>query len=126
MHFDGIDHMLLFSLRSVTIFNSVADALIWHLRRTAVPHIEHYLDDYFITGLPNSKQCQESLEVLDRECHMLGVPTAAHKWEGPIICLGILGIDIDSVEGQLRLPAEKLSHPTAGMEEPQVLLPQRA
>ncbi len=103
--------MLPFGLRSAPkIFNAVADALIWHLRQTGIPHVEHYLDDYFIAGLPNSKQRQESLDILDRECNTMGVPTAAHKREGPTMCLGILGIEIDSVEGQLRLPAEKLSH----------------
>ena len=33
---------------------------------------------------------------------------AAHKREGPATCLLVLGIVIDSADGQLRLPADKL------------------
>ena len=33
---------------------------------------------------------------------------AAHKREGPTTCLTFLGIEIDTVKGHLRLPAEKL------------------
>ena len=59
IYFEGkpyIDPMLPFNLRSAPkIFNAVADALIWHLRRRSIPHIEHYLDDYFVAGLTNSK-----------------------------------------------------------------------
>ncbi len=65
-------------IQSPKIFNAVTDALIWHLHQTGIPHVEHYLDDYFIAGLPNSKQCQESLGVLNRECNTLGVRAAAH------------------------------------------------
>ncbi len=54
MQFEGntyIDPILPFGLWSAPkIFNAVADALIWHLRQTGIPHVEHYLDDYFIAG----------------------------------------------------------------------------
>ena len=41
-------------------------------------------------------------------CKSLGVPLAAHKREGPSTCLTFLGIEIDSVARELRLPADKL------------------
>ena len=42
---------------------------------------------------------------------------AAHKREGPSTCLPILGIVIDTVAGELRLPADKLEHLQALLEQ---------
>ena len=81
-----VDPMLLFGLRSAPkVFNAVADALP-----------------------PHSTQCGESLAILDRECQTLGVPIANHKRDGPTTCLTFLGIEVDTVAGELRLPAVKL------------------
>ena len=38
----------------------------------------------------------------------LGVPIAAHKTEGPTHVLTFLGIEVDTVEQEIRLPTEKL------------------
>jgi hypothetical protein len=38
----------------------------------------------------------------------IGVPIAAHKTEGPTTCLVFLGIELDTIAGELRLPDEKL------------------
>lgn len=37
-------------------------------------------------------------------CQILGVPMAVHKRKGPTTCLIFLGIEIDTVAGELRLP----------------------
>ena len=66
---------------------------------------------------PDSSQCQESLDILDRECEALGVPTAAHKRDGPTTCLVFLGIIIDTQLGELRLPADKLARLVTLLEE---------
>ena len=42
-------------------------------------------------------------------CRRLSVPLAPHKQVGPTTCLVFLGIEVDSVAGQLRLPADKLA-----------------
>ena len=105
-----IDLVLPFGLRSAAkILNAVADALNWHLRRAGVDFIDHYLDDYIILGSPGTSQCQEALNIVDRECRTLGVSLVAHKREGPTTCITFLGILIDMVVDQLRLPPEKLS-----------------
>ena len=104
-----VDPMLPFGLRSAPkIFNAVADALHWHLRRLGIAHIFHYLDDYIILAPPNSPLCQVWMDILDRECRLLQVPIAPHKREGPTTCLTFLGILIDTVKGELRLPQDKL------------------
>ena len=55
-------------------------------------------------GPPHSPQCQGHLDTLLYQCHRLGVPITAHKTEG----LVFLGIEIDTVAGELRLPTDKL------------------
>ena len=105
-----IDPMLPFGLRSAPkIFNAVADALHWYLHQSGIPLVYHYLDDFVIIGPPHSSQCAQSLHILDRVCSTLNIPMASHKHEGPSTCLTILGIEIDTVSGQLRLPADKLN-----------------
>ena len=104
-----IDAMLPFGLRSAPkIFNALADALNWHLHQSGVEVARHYLDDFIVIGPPNSSQCQDALTILERECAELGVPIAAHKQEGPATCIVFLGIEIDTLKGELRLPREKL------------------
>ena len=104
-----IDPMLPFGLRSAPkIFNAVADALHWHLHQSGIQFLFHYLDDFVIVGDPHSSQCADSLAILDRECAYLNIPMAAHKREGPTTCLVILGIEVDTMAGHLRLPQDKL------------------
>ena len=104
-----IDPMLPFGLRSAPkIFNAIADALNWHLQRAGIPLIKHYLDDYLIISHPDTASCKALIDVAYRECNRLGVPIAAHKSEGPSTCLIFLGIEINTVSGQLRLPDDKL------------------
>lgn len=103
-----VDLMLPFGLRSAPkIFNAVADALNWYLHKQGIPVIRHYLDDFIIISPPHTTQCRKSLEILDRVCCSLGVPIADHKRDGPTTCLTFLGIEVDTLAGQLRLPADK-------------------
>ena len=104
-----MDPMLSFGLRSVPkIFNAVVNALHWHLQQPGIPRICHYLDDYIIITPPIETTCREQIATLHCECDCLGVPIAAHKCEGPITCLTFLGIEIDTVAGQLHLPKDRL------------------
>ena len=101
--------MLPFGLRSAAkIFNAVADALNWHLQQKGIPWSYHYLDDFVIIGPPHSPQCANSLAILDRECHYLNIPMAAHKREGLTTYLSVLGIVIDTVAKELHLSPDKL------------------
>ena len=104
-----IDPMLPFGLRSAPkIFNAVADALNWYFHQCGIPNIHHYLDDFIMIGPPGSPICRESMSALDRLCTELGVPIAEHKRDGPSTCIVFLGIEIDTIAGELRLPADKL------------------
>ena len=104
-----IDPQLPFGLWSAPkIFNSVADALNWYLRQRGIRYVFHYLDDFIIIGLPDSSECQDALAILDDVCIWLSVPLAEHKRDGPTTCIVFLGIVLDTVAGELRLPPDKL------------------
>ena len=106
-----VDPILPFGLRSAPkVFNAVADALQWYLKQSGIPHIEHYLDDFIIIAPNDVALCQGYVDTLNRVCSKLGVPIAEHKRDGPTTCLTFLGIEIDTVQGQLRLPLDKLRH----------------
>ena len=69
----------------------------------------NYLDDYLIFGDPNSQECAEALSLAMHSCKCLGVPVSAHKLEGPATTVTFLGILLDTVKHEIRLPADKLS-----------------
>ena len=113
-----VDAMLPFGLRSAPkIFTAIADGLEWIARRRGVSRIEHYLDDFIILGPPQINACRRDLDTLLALCAELGVPLAGHKLEGPCTCLSFLGIEVDTVAGELRLPAEKLRRLKATLRE---------
>ena len=79
--------------------------------------VYHYLDDFVVVGPPQCQTCDTSLAILDQVCASLKIPMAAHKWEGPMTCLMVLGIVIDTELGQLRLPADKLDRLRSLLQE---------
>ena len=104
-----VDKVLPFGLRSAPkIYNAVADALQWILRREGTDII-HYLDDFLLAGAPDTDQCEVGLRLSQEWCRRLGIPIAAHKTEGPATRLVFLGIEIDTVLLTLRLPEGKLA-----------------
>ena len=106
-----VDGMLPFGLRSAPkIFTAVADALEWCLRQSGVQEIDHYLDDFVTIGPPQSPVCATNLDRIMEVCQVLGVPLAAEKLAGPTTCLEFLGIEVDTVRQELRLPEVKLTH----------------
>ena len=71
-------------------------------------HIYHYLDDFIVLSSPGTEECEAYLSILQRVCQDLGVPLAPEKQDGPAEVLNFLGIEIDNIKQELRLPTEKL------------------
>ena len=93
-----MDPMLPFELRSAPkLFNMVADALEWHLRRRGIQHIFHYVDDFIAVACPAAPDCAEAVGIVDAACARLRIPIAEHKRDGPTTCLIFLGIEIDRI-----------------------------
>ena len=68
----------------------------------------HYLDDFLLLGHPESEVCQYSLDIIQRICKDLGVPLALEKVDGPTPTLSFLGIVLDTIKMEARLPNNKL------------------
>ena len=113
-----VDGMLPFGLRSAPkIFNAVADALEWCIAKEGVEVIYHYLDDFATLGPPNSEECSRNLHTLQSVCKKLGIPLAAEKQAGPSTTIEFLGITIDTIRQELRLPDNKLRRLQSLLEE---------
>ena len=105
-----LDTCLPFGLRSAPyLFNQFAEALQWILQNNyGLQWLIHYLDDYLIMCKADLKECKHLLETFLRVCELLGIPVAMDKLDGPATTLGFLGLELDSVRQQIRLPVEKL------------------
>ena len=103
-----IDKALPFGLRSAPkIFSAVADAIQWILLKKGIVNSLHYLDDFILVA-KRKEDVQHQMSQLVALFSELGVPLEQSKLEGPSQSLTFLGIEIDTVSCQLRLPREKL------------------
>ncbi len=104
-----VDGVLPFGLCSAPkIFTALADGLEWILREQGVAHIWNYLDDYITVGSPRSGECAFNCRLMTHICEQLGVPLAPDKCKGPTTCMTFLGIELDTVALEARLPPGKL------------------
>jgi hypothetical protein len=106
------ERVLPFGLRS--------SSRLWDLYAAALRHfiavdldvafdrvVIHYVDDFlFVVQLEaEGHALRARVECL---CRALGVPLAAQKTLGPVTCLTFLGIELDTLAMEARLPASKL------------------
>ena len=104
-----VDATMPFGLRSAPkIFTAVADACEWILGHRGLYQVRHYLDDFIIVGPPNSSKCQEDLDTMLHTCEELGLPLAEEKQVGPSTRMVFLGLELDTVQMEIRLPVEKI------------------
>ena len=105
-----VDTCLPFGLRSAPyLFNQFAEALQWILQNNyGFECLIHYLDDYLIITPANFSECHYLLTIFLRVCKLLGIPVAFDKVEGPATLIVFLGLELDSVKQQIRLPVDKL------------------
>jgi hypothetical protein len=107
------DLVLGFGCRSAPyIFNLFAEALHWILQRHLPAAIRHYLDDFRKVFAPNIPllRVQQVLEWTLALGEQLGLHFQPTKTYGPSTTLEFLGIELDTVLMEARLPAEKLSY----------------
>ena len=102
-----IDAALPFGLRSAPrIFSAVANVLEW--RAEGVDQVLHYLDDFLIIAPAVSQKGNIVLSRMLSLFKRLRVPVAPEKIEGPVTCLTLLSIELDTENLILWLPEEKL------------------
>ena len=107
------DKALSFGLRSAPIiFSAVADALASAMLLRGIPILLHYIDD-FLFWAPDPLLCCRHLLTAASVCHELGLPAEPLKVEGPATTITFLGIEIDTLKQEIRLPHSKLKHTLA-------------
>ena len=93
---------------SCCLFEKLASALEWiALRVLNVTAVIHVLDDFLFVA-PTPEKCQDDLTRFLRLCHNLGVPIAHEKTMGPFWCLQFVGITLDTLKMEARLPQDKI------------------
>lgn len=94
---------------SCAIFELFATFLEWVIRLHAPQgKVEHYLDDYLFGGKGDTDQCATTMATFFNCCQQLGVPVANEKTVGPTTTLIFLGLEIDSILMQIRIPKDKI------------------
>lgn len=94
---------------SCLTFECLSTALEWiMLNKLGVSCCVHCLDDFWICER-SKDACQKSLHKFLTLCDILGIPVAHKKTLGPEQILVFLGIELDSVNMELRLPQDKIS-----------------
>ena len=104
-----VDKTLPFGLRSAAlIFSALADALAWMMKRKGIQWLEHYIDDFITIGPPGTSECASNVAIMHAECAEVGLPIEPEKDEGPDACISCLGLELDTIALEIRLPQEKL------------------
>ena len=74
------------------------------MKAAGVPLLFHYLDDFLIFGCPGSDKGLQYLWIALQVLEDLKIPVAWPKLEGPSTLVTFLGILIDTIRLELRLP----------------------
>jgi len=90
------------------IFERFSTALEW-IGNLLMPEglIFHILDDFLIIA-QTEQLCKTYLEIFLEICSKIGIPMAPEKTVGPSTLLTFLGIELDTVRQEARLPLEKI------------------
>ena len=103
-----VDLTLPFGLRSSPyLFEQFASGLQYIMERKGAHDIEHYLDDYFTCGPANTNICQDNIDIMLKSCNETGFEVNLSKFVEPTTELEYLGIVIDSINMQLKIPAHR-------------------
>ena len=70
--------------------------------------IIHILDDFLMIGPPASAKCSNYLSSFLNLCKKVGIPIKADKTVNPTTCITFMGLELDSLKMEARLPQEKL------------------
>ena len=94
---------------SCALFEKFSSFLEWELkRRLDTENVVHYLDDFLLAGKENTTECVDMIKTFTYMCEELGVPLAHEKTLGPHNILTFLGLEINTCEMMVKIPADKL------------------
>ncbi|KAG5715760.1 hypothetical protein E4T56_gene13727 [Termitomyces sp. T112] len=105
--------VLAFGTRSAPyIFNLFAEALHWILQHNILARVCHYLDDFLAVFSPLTPLAlvTDSLSWVLKLGVQLGLTFQPAKIMGPNTTIEFLGLELDSIAMEVRLPQEKLKY----------------
>jgi hypothetical protein len=110
---DGLfyyDKTLPFGLSySCQLFEKFSSALQWILQhKFQVGHCIHVLDDFLFVGKPHSTECYDALLAFYTLATEINLPIKKEKTVLPTTTLTFLGLELDTVRFEVRLPEDKL------------------
>lgn len=100
---------LVFGCRSSPkIFDTLSQAICWIAKNNYhIENILHLLDDFLVI-VPEEMNARETMCTFLNIFESLGVPLSPKKTEGPCHVIEYLGIFLDSVKMEARLPRDKI------------------
>ena len=70
--------------------------------------VAYYIDDFVTLGAQDSTECEENALTMHEACDRVGLPIEHEKVKGPATTISFVGIKLDSVAMEIRLPKDKL------------------
>ena len=94
---------------SCKLFEEFSTAIQWILTtKFHVAGVVHVLDDFLFVGRAGTDQCSLGLEAFERLCADVNIPINQSKTVLPCTTITFLGIELDSVSMEARLPTDKV------------------
>ena len=120
-HWEGqfyVDLVLPFGGRSsASIFTTFADLVCWILNNKYVLCVIHYSDDFLMFSCPIMSFALRQLHTFRDTFKRLNIPVAEDKLFGPAKQLPFLGINIDTENFIISIPADKINEVTNQMHK---------
>lgn len=102
---------------SCAIFEMFSSALQWMAQtKCNIKHMVHVLDDFLIITPSDFALCNQSLKMFIQLCNTLGVPIKDEKTEYANTTMTFLGIELDTIAMEARLPSDKIKKIFASLE----------
>ena len=93
---------------SCKIFERFSDSIVFILKeKFDISLVVKVIDDFLFLA-PSQDQCQNALDSFKELAKEIGLPLAEHKTVGPTRVISFLGLEINTIEGVVKLPPEKL------------------
>jgi hypothetical protein len=94
---------------SPAIFEKFSTALQFAVSKHGKSNnLDHYLDDFFFAGKSSTNDCLELMSAFEYVCNDIRIPINKNKSEGPVTILTYLGLEIDTVLMEIRVPEDKI------------------
>ena len=104
------------SRSSPKIFDFLSEALCWILRNNYnVQHVLHLLDDFLTIDNPDYLS-ERTMAISTLVFNKLNIPLSVHKTAGPATVLEYLGVVLDSIQMEARLPLDKVKRISSLLE----------